>query len=201
MPRHRRIVRRTMGKEGIRKSTTIVANIGQGSATVASLTIATTDVGARTTLGAATTIRDSQTNDNIANVGDIIKYINLCIQVGARWITGDVATKDDNGWLEYAIIKYNKGVDVPAVTNIGTKTLGDICTKVFRGDCLWTGCMPIGSAQPNTLDIRIKIPKVHVKMQQGSITALYFWFRSVNTADVRTDSHRIIASALYKCYV
>ena len=75
-----------------------------------------------------------------------------------------------------------------------------MCTKVFRGDCIHSGCVPVGAQNPITIDMMIKIPKVFQKMQQGSLLRLFMFYRSVNLTDVRTDSHRLIASAIYKVY-
>jgi len=200
MVRHR-IRRVTLGKDAIQKSITQVKNIGQGTATINEFKIVQTDVGARSTLGNEVNIIKEQTTGNTGNVGNIIKYVNVCIEVASRSITGGVATPEDNGWLEYAVVKQKEGDVLPAVTNFGTQTLGVICNQVFRGDCIWSGCIPIGSQQPIVLDMKIKIPKIFQKLQRGSKLSMYYYYRSVSSADVRTDSHRIIVSTIYKLYV
>ncbi len=197
MPR-RSIVRRTRGKEPIKKSVTLLANIGAGS-TVTELDIIV--VPDRSAGGATTTIIDNQTTGSTANVGNVIKYVNLCIEAGNRNDTPNPASSQDNGWIEWAV-GFVKENDVSlAVTNLGTQTLADIATKTLRGNCLMTGCIPVGAIQPITQDIRIKVPKTMVKLQLGSSLKLYTAFRSINSADVRTDNCRIIMSALYKLYV
>ena len=189
-----------MGKEGLKKSSTVLANIGSGTTAVQSLTIIRTGSAPRDGSGGNIVIKNFEDNDNQCEIGDIVKYVNICLQAGPRWITGDVPTAEDNGWIEYALIKYREGTIVPAVTNLGTKTLADICTKAFRGDCIFSGCAPIGAQQPMSLDMKIKLPKVMTKIQRGSLLVFYFWFRSVSSTDTRTDSHRVIASCLYKNY-
>lgn len=190
-----------MGKDPIKKSTTLVANIGTGSAGITSHVFIDTDVGGRNLAGAAQTIRDNQTTSNICNVGNIIKYVNLCIQVASRNVTGDVPTPDDNGWLEYAIVKHKEVRQTMSIAGIGTETLMTLAARAFRGDCLWTGCLPLGASQPNSMDMRIKVPKIFTKLQIGSSMEILVWFRSTNTTDLRTDSTRVLLSSQYKCYV
>jgi len=198
--RHR-VRRQTMGKDAIKKSMTKVHVIGQGTGAIPQHVLVVTDVGSRIASGATTDILAKQDTGNVCNVGNIIKYINICIEAGSTNVTGDVPTPDDNGWLEYAIVKSKEATIAPAITNIGTRTLGDICTTDFRGDVIFTGCLPIGASQTSAVDIKIKLPKIFTKMQWGSKLLLYIWNRSVNTTDVRTNSLKVITSALYKVYV
>lgn len=188
-----------MGKDATKHSVTLLSNIGQGTGAPTKLQIFDT-ANARSATGSTLVIKDTATTAGLVNVGNIIKYLNLCIEAGPRWITGDVATKDDNGWIEYALVTQTEREQDMASTNLGIQTLGDIATKQYRGDCLFTGCFPIGASQPASLDIKIKIPPKSTKMKVGSNMNLYYVFRSVNSADVRTDSHRVITSALYKVY-
>lgn len=193
--RHRRIVRRTMGKDAIKKGTTLIDNIGSGSP-ITVLDIAS--VQARSTTGAGQVIRDNQTTGADANVGDVLKYVNLCIEIANRDTNVEPA---DSGWLEYAVT-FEKETSTPIpVTNIGTLSLPVIATRMFRGDCLWTGCIPVGAIQPMVSDIPIKIPKNKIKFQLGSALKLHMYFRSTDSTDMRTDSCRLVASALFKLYV
>ncbi len=196
----RRIRRATLGKTAIKHSRSKVANIGQGTVVITPMTIATTNVGTRIASGATTVLQDASDTAQTVMVGTVIKYVNICIQCGPRWVTGDVPTADDNGWLEYVIVKNKTTQLAPATTNLGTKTLADICTTNFRGDVLFTGCMPIGAQQPSSLDLKIKLPKQFCKFQWGSVLTLFCQFRSVSSTDVRTDSHRLVTSTLFKGY-
>lgn len=191
----KRIVRRTMGKDPIKKSITLLANIGSGSPVTAFEVISVPD---RSAGGATQSIRDGQDTTSKANVGDICKYINLTIQAGNRDTNVEPG---DSGWIEWAVATTKETTPALAITNIGTKTLGDVSTQTLRGNSLLTGAIPIGSIQPIVQDIRIKIPKTYVKQQLGSSTMLFVYFRSTDSADVRTDSVRIILSAMYKLYV
>jgi len=198
MPFRRRIKRQTMGKDAIKKSSTAIIVFGQGS-TVSSHQVIVTNTGGRDLSGATQTVKQEQSTDSTCEIGDIIKYLNICMAVGPR---ADAGMEDDNnGWLEYAIIKHKEVKQNITSTQLGLHSLMDVCTKAFRGDCIWTGCLPIGQQQPNSLDIKIKIPKIFTKMQIGSELEILYHFRSVNSADVRTNSHKLVSTAQYKCYV
>ncbi len=196
--RHKRIIRRTLGKEPIKKSVTKVDTIGNGS-NVNGITLLFS-ASSRSATGDTTTVRDDQNTGSTANIGDICKYMNICIEAGNR---ADVEpnAEDNNGWLEWAIVYQKETSGFPGNTNLGTQTLGDICAKTFRGNCLLTGCIPVGNTQPIAQDITIKIPKNYIKVQQSSIMQLFYYFRSVNSTDLRTDSLKVILSAMYKLYV
>lgn len=199
--RRRRFRKTTIGKDAIKHSTTLLANIGQGTAAPTALSIYDTDAGTRSTTGSNLVVRDDADIRGTVNVGNIVKYINVCIQVGPRWITGDVATKDDNGWLEWALVLQTEQKQAMLATNLGVQTLGDIANKQYRRNCLYTGCIPIGAQQPNALDMKFKIPPKWQKLQIGANLQLFVHYRSVNSTDVRTDSHRVLLSSIYKCYV
>ncbi len=184
-----------MGKEAIKKSVTTLDNIGQGSAPAALQIIS---VPARDTGGASQTIRDSQDTSVTANVGDVLKYVHLVLQAGNRDTNVEAG---DTGWLEWAVtFEKESGTVIPA-GNTGTLTLGTIAQRMFRGDCLMTGQIPVGSIQPIVQEISIKVPDNKVKLQLGSTFQLHTFFRSVNSTDVRTDNMRLVKSAFYKLYV
>jgi len=196
--RHK-IKRRTLGKEPIKKSVTQVNTIGNGS-NVNGLTLLFS-ASSRSATGDTTTVRDSQSTGSDANIGDICKYVNICIEAANRADDQGNDAVDNNGWLEWAVVYQQETSGFPAVTNLGTNTLGDICVKTFRGNCLLTGCIPVGALQPITQDITIKIPPKYCKVQQSSIMQLFYYFRSVNSTDLRTDSTKTVISAIYKLYV
>ncbi len=198
MFKRRRIKRVTMGKDPIKKSGTLIASpIGPASAITEFSLISTAQE--RSATGVSQTIRDSQNTDSQCNTGDIVKYINIHIQTGAR---DAIEPEDDtSGWLEWAIIKYKESTIVPSNSQLGVKTLGDICTQTFRGDCLLTGNIPVGGDTPNNAEIILKVPKIMNKMQLGSEIRLYVHFRSVNAASTATDLNASILSFNYKLYV
>jgi len=177
-----------MGKDPIKKSLTNVATIGPSSAIT---DVSLISVPGRSSDGGNVTIRDSQGINSLCNVGDIIKYVNIRIQSGP---TDETPEDDTSGWIEWAIVKFKEGKVTVPTTNIGILTLGDICTKMFRGDCCLTGAMPIGGDQPSVQDIVFKI-------QLASELVIFLAFRSTNAASVATNLNRLIVSANYKDYV
>ena len=131
-------------------------------------------------------------------MGDIIKYVHLVIQAANRDIGVESA---DTGWIEWAVtFEKESATSIPS-TNTGLVTLGNIAMNMFRGDCLLTGQIPIGSIQPITQEIMIKIPKNKVKLQLGSSLVFHTFFRSTDSTDTRTDNIRLVKSTFYKLYV
>ncbi len=184
-----------MGKEAIKKSATLISLIGP-STPPDRLDLITVPI--RSTDGSTVPIRDDQNTGTDANVGDIVKYINIRVQTGPA----DETSEDDtSGWLEWAIVKFKETSSSPGIANTGIKTLGDICMSKYRGDCLLTGAIPVGGDQPSVLDIALKVPKVFIKMQLGSKLSFFFYFRSVNQASTSTTLNRCITSTYYKLYV
>ncbi len=181
-------------KNAVKHSSTTLANIGSGSIpTVHSVYF--TDVGARLSTGATSTIKENADNAGTCNVGDIIKYVNICIQVSSR---ADIAV--NNGWLEWALVRQVESTDLMGLTSLGTQTLQDTAQKQFRNNVLLTGCLPVASVQPNSVDLKIKIPRIYEKLKQGGILILFSYFRSQSSTDVQTDSHRLVVSSIFKAY-
>ena len=193
--RHRRL---TMGKTPIKHASALVANTGQGAGSYFTHQIYVTDVGARNVGGGVLTIKDSATTGNTINVGDIVKYVNCCIECGPRTTTDPLS--DNIAWLEWALVFQNERDANPNVSNIGVATLGVICTNFYREDCLMTGCFPIGSQQSMSVDLKFKLPKKCVKIRLGYVLNLLCFVRTVDSTDTRTDSHRLMVSSMFKSY-
>ncbi len=87
-----------------------------------------------------------------------------------------------------------------ALTNLGTQSLQDTANKQYRNNCLLTGCFPVGTNQSNSTDLKIKVPPKWTKLKVGSILICFVYFRSMNSVDVRTDSHRLVVSSIFKAY-
>ncbi len=191
----RRKLRLTAIKSGVKHSSTLLANIGSGS--VPSVhSIYFTATGTRPSGGSTKGIMDIADNAGTCFVGDIIKYVNVCIQCGPR--TAGVA--DNNGWLEWALVRQVEQTQLMATTNLGVQTLMDTAQKQFRNNVFLTGCFPMGKEQPNSLDLKIKIPRQWEKLLMGGILILFCYFRSVSSTDTRTDSHRLVVSSIFKAY-
>lgn len=192
--RHRFIQRATKGKLKVKKSRTQLTNLGNGD-TIANHVLLVTQVGDR--IEGTSTIKESANNNNICNVGDMVKYINYCIQCGAR----DVTPEDEaQGWLEYGLVLQTETEVVPSNTTLGTQTLQDTLTKLFRNNCIFTGCIPIGGDQPFSVDLKFKIPKKWSTIRQGANWHVYSAFRSVQSTSVIPDIVRLVTSHIYQCY-
>ncbi len=156
-----------------------------------------TDVGARTTTGATQNIMSNATTDSTCMVGQIIKFLNLFIQTAPI----NTATEEDRtGWLEYALVMVKESETKVPITQLGVTTLGDVCTKMFRNECIWTGNVPIGNAQANSVALHIKVPKSKQKIRVGDLWILYLYFRDVRATSSDLDAVRTIASTIYKAY-
>ncbi len=188
-----------MGKTPVKHFSSLFDNTGPGVATIFGHVIYRTDVGLRVQAGSTATIKDSATTGNVCNVGDLIKYVHVCIQCSPR---GASPTNDNDnaGWLEWALIFQREQDKTVTVANIGTGTLGQICTNYYREDCLMTGCFPIGTKQAMSTDLPFKLPEKCTKLRQGYILTILCYVRTSLSTDMRTDSHRLIASSGFKCY-
>ncbi len=195
--RHKRIIRRTRGKEPIKKSATLIEDTGPGAAFTTFILVQNTI--SRSLDGSTVTVRDNQNTGVTANIGDIVKYINIRVQAGAR----DAPEPEDetSGWLEWGVVKQKETFISPQKTNISIQTLGDTLTKQFRGDCLLTGAIPVGGDIPNVQDIIIKVPQNFIKMQLGSSITFFSYFRSVNSASTALALINLTVSCQYKLYV
>ncbi len=196
--RHRRIKRLTFGKSPVKHASTLVDNTGPGVGSFFVHTIYKTGQ-VRSTSGAVQDIAQKDDTEELCKESEIVKYVNICLECSPRG-ADSTNIKDDTGWLEWAVF-LNRTVDRnPAVTNIGVLTLGCVCSHVFRGNCLMTGCFPLGSRQAMAQDIRIKIPKAYNKLQMGDKLKIACYARGSSSTDTRTDSFRLIASSHFKSY-
>ncbi len=188
-----------MGLVAIKHSSTLVDNTGPAVGTFFSHEIFVTNVGARLTSGGIQVIQDQATTENICQVGDVIKYVNICLECSPR---GALPTNelDNAGWLEWAVVWQQERNVLPTTANIGVATLGVIASHVYRENCLLTGCFPIGTKQAMSQDIKIKLPKKCTRLKMGDVLQVICFIRTSNSADLRTDSHRLIASSMYKAY-
>ncbi len=194
--RHRRV---TMGKNSIKHSSTLLDNTGSGVGSFFGHLIYQANAGVRDVTGAIKVIKAQATTENIVNVGDIIKYVNVCLECSPR---GVIPTNelDNAGWLEWALVWFNENSVTLNVTNIGVGTLGHLATNYYRGDCLMTGCFPVGTKQSMSVDLKFKLPRKAVRVNLGSQLLMLCYFRSSSSTDTRTDSHRLLASSHFKAY-
>ncbi len=196
--RHRRVQRLTYGKGATKHASTLVDNTGPGVGSLFVHTIYET-ASDRAIGGGIQILSDKQDNENLVREGDVIKYVNICLECSPRGVE-PTDVLDNAGWLEWAVYMNRTVVRDPAVTNLGVATLGVISSHVFRGNCLMTGCFPIGTRQAMSQDIKIKVPKLYCKIQLGDKMLVACYVRTSKSTDTRTDSHRLIASSMYKTY-
>ncbi len=189
MPLRRKF--RKLRRPQTKHSGTIIANVGAGSVPQ-KLIILKTSGGPRSTSGAPQTIQSSSSTDDDCRTGDEVDYTNLHLQAGPRQ---DIGTGSDRiGWLEWAFVCVRENETEVPTTRIGVQTLGDICTNMYRGECIYTGVVPVGSTQPTVSEIKLKIPKFKRKIKLGDEWRFMTAFRSVLSTSTATDTVRLIKS-------
>ncbi len=154
------------------------------------------EVGDRNPAGSNDTIQLGRSFAEECNIGDICKYINIHIQSGPR-LVDDLLSM---GWLEWAFCIHKNSDPPVAKTNLGVSTLGDICTKYFRNECIFTGNLPLSSSGCSAQEITIKIPKSKQRLSVGDVWELIFIPRSASATDTSTNTNFVITSCNYKNY-
>ncbi len=193
----RRFRKSLIGKPSAKHSGTLVANTGP-STVPDNMVIVETDSGARSIDGAPQTIQDRAVTDETCRVGDTIKYVNLHIQAGPR--NNIDAQQDRVGWIEWAFVCVRENETILPITRTGLQTIGDIATNMYRGECVFTGMIPIGNAQPAVGEITLKIPKRKQKIKLGDQWRFITAHRAVDSASTSTAVIRLIKSFNFICY-
>ncbi len=188
----------TKGLTPIKHASTLVDNTGPGVGSFFGHVVYNTAL-QRDSTGGVQTIREESTTESRIEVGDIIKYINICLQCSPR---GAEPTNlpDNCAWLEWAVVWQRERNLFPTVANIGVATLGTIASHMYRENCFMTGCFPIGTRQAMSQDLKIKVPKRCCKIHLGDRITVLCYVRTSLSTDARTDSHRLIASSHLKVY-
>ncbi len=194
MPFRRRAVLKFKGNE--KHSGTKLHTIGPGTVVTPFHIIRDTEVGDRTPAGNNDTITLGRSLEEECNIGDSCKYVNIHIQAGPRENTG----QQNIGWIEWAFCIKKGDVANPVNTNLGTNTLGDVCTKYLRNECIYTGAVPVGIAQPAVAEITLKIPKNKVQLKLGDQWILFLIARTISATETATDTFRALTSFNYKNY-
>ena len=88
----------------------------------------------------------------------------------------------------------------PTTAQTGVLTLGNICTNLFRNNCIWTGFIPVFSNGAFGAELQLKMPKFYGKLKIGTELVLYMIFRSTISTDMGTANNRVISSFNYKSY-
>ncbi len=184
-------------KTGIQHADTKLVNHGSGSIPD-TFEVLETEGGLRTTTGGTQTIQDSASTGEVVRVGDIVKYINLFMEIGPR--IDQANNVDKTGWLEWAFVMVKESETTVPITDIGIQTLGVICTNMFRNECIYTGAVPIGNQQPNYFAASIKVPKFKQKIRLGDEWRFITFFRSVSSTSTSVVAMRSVKSFMYKTY-
>ncbi len=194
----RRRMRLAQYKVGIKHADTNLVNIGNASAPL-STNVLETEGGARTVTGATQVIKDSADTGEVVNVGDIVKYVNLFIQAGPRSDEG-ANNFERTGWLEWAFVCVKESETAVPATSAGVQTLGAICQHMYRNECIWTGAIPVGNAQPVVAEIKLKIPNFKQRIRLGDEWRFVILFRSVTSTAISTAAVRVLRSWSFKSY-
>jgi len=178
-----------MGKSREKHSGTKVHIIGPGTVLTPFHIIRDTEVGARDPDGGNDTVTLGRSFAEECNIGDECRYVNIHIQAGPR--LDDVTS---SGWIEWGFCIVKNSDPLPTNTNIGTQTLGDILTKYLRNECLFTGNVPVGIRNPNSQEIRIKIPKSRQMLRVGDEWTLFIRGRTVSSTETGTSNFVVLTS-------
>ncbi len=180
-------------------SGTKIHTIGPGTVITAEHLVRDSQVGARDPTGANDTIQQGRGFEEECNIGDLCKFINLFIQVSPRLIQDPISI-GKTGWLEWAFCCIKNDTAPPVNTNLGTQTLGNICTTYLRHDCVYTGAIPVGALQPAVANIHLKIPRAKIKLTVGDEWMLFLHFRTASATETGTADVRVITSFIYRNY-
>ncbi len=197
MPSHRKIVRRTMGKEARIMSRSALFDIDAGSLTHQVLVKPSVFAGA---LSGASNVFNEADTEMVVSPNAIIKYINIRFETGLR----DVSPAAP-GFIEYAIVILDQAgatYVIPAglTANFGTKTVGDLCRNLYRGNCIWNGSFPVSRELPRVIDMSIRIPDKFCKCKNGQEIVIVIGHHGLNVADTTTEA-RTYFSTQFKAYI
>ncbi len=180
-------------------SDTKIHVIGPGTVATPFHIMRDTEVGARDPAGGNDTIQLGRGFGEECNIGDTCKYINIIVQAGPRNVN-DPINAQDFGWIEWGFCIIKNSDPAPLNTNIGTFTLGDILTKYFRNDCIYTGAIPIGALQCAVQTITLKIPKSKVTLRVGDEWTFFLRARTISSVETATNSFKVLTSCNYINY-
>ncbi len=192
----RRRRRQLLGKAYEKHSDTLVSVIGPGTVVIPVHRMRDTEVGNRDPAGSDDNIQASRRYGETCNQGDVCKFINIHIQSAPR-LVDDLQSM---GWIEWAFCIHKASDALVTKTNVGTNTLGDICTKYFRNECVFTGNMPCSSSGASAQDIVLKIPKMKQRLSAGDVWELIFLPRTASATTTGTNTFFVLTSFNYKNY-
>ncbi len=199
MPFRRKRMSALRLKQSVKHTDTAILTIG-GASTPSEVVLLETDAGARTVDGSTQNIIANQTTDNTVTVGCTVKYINFIIECASRPAETSGTSNDGVGWVEWAIVMVKESETTLPITNVGANGLGDVATKMYRNECIYTGCIPCSRSNPNCQNITIKVPKFKQVIRLGDEWRLYVIYRDVLVTSTATDSARVNIFTHFKSY-
>ncbi len=195
--RHRK--KATLALQSVKHSDTDILTIGSGSIP-SEIILLDLEGGARTVDGSTKDIASHFNTASECQVGAIVKYLNIIIQSAVRPFEADPTSNNSLGWCEWAVVMVKRTETSVPITNIGTKTLGDICSKMFRNECILTGCIPMSINNPNCTILKLKVPKFKQKLVDGDEWRLYIYYRDVLATHTGTTTSRVVVQRNFKSY-
>ncbi len=187
-------------RTGYKHSDTLVHTIGSASAPSLH-NIMDTASGPRSVDGAHQDFAIESLTDETCQVGGIVKYINLILQCCVRPNETSGAANNNVGWIEWAVVMVKETETQAPITQLGTQTLGDICTAMYRNECIYTGAIPCGDTLPTVQNIALKVPRSKQRIRIGDEWRLYLYYRDVSSTAMGTDTARVISSVNFKEYL
>ncbi len=181
-------------RPAVKHSGTFIENAG-GASTPGNFVILETSGGERSDTGAPQTIQSFSSTDSDCKTGDTCKQVNLTLQCSPRVNQTEL---DTTVWLEWALICVRANETEVPTTRTGVQTLGDICTNMYRGECIYSGAIPIGTKQPAVAVIVLKIPKHKKKIKLGDQWRFLTYFRDTVATSTSTNAVRVVKSYNYK---
>ncbi len=162
--------------------------------------VASPTINAQATGGVGDVFATADTK-NVVSPNSIIKYFNIKLQSGIK----EDVTPSHNGWIEYALVRFDEQQGVPALdagitANIGTQTLGDLCNNLYREKCVWNGSQIISKEVPSQIDLHIKVPDAFCKNRRGTYWMFLYSLRTSKSTDTTTEI-KSVYSHQYKCYI
>ncbi len=189
----------TLGLQSVKHSDTDILTIGSASIP-SEIIILDLEGGARTVDGSTKDIAAHFNTASECQVGAVVKFMNIIIQAAVRPFEADASSNNSLGWCEWAVVMVKRTETSVPITNIGLQTLGDICSKMYRNECILTGCIPMSIRNPNCTNLSIKVPKFKQKLVDGDEWRLYIYYRDVLATAAGLTTSRVVVQRNFKSY-
>ncbi len=198
MPRHRRVKRRTLGKDPRSMVKSLITSQIDGGIGFVETVKPTSTLSAA---GGGTHVFEGADIGDTCSPNSIIKYLNIRLQCAIKSDEAEFRP----GWIEYGVVLLENQSSAPSApgtiaTNFGTQTLPQMLRNLYRNHCLWTGAEAISADLPRVINLHLKLPDKWCKNQLGTYWVCYYAFRSSKSTDTVTTV-KFIYSHEYKVYI